>query len=82
VLKHAGRVHKPLHARRIAKTLQERKSPRMADTHHDTHQDPNAAPMRQQVREHFAAFHVAAAAVLGLVALAAGTVLGVVLAND
>lgn len=54
----------------------------MADTHHDTPQDPNVAPMRQQVRERFAAFHVAAAALLGLVAIAAGTVLGIVLAND
>ena len=54
----------------------------MADTHHDTPQDPNVAPMRQQVRERFAAIHVTEAALLGLIALAAGTVLGIVLAND
>ena len=54
----------------------------MADTHHGTPQDPNAAPMRQEVREKFATFQVAAAAVLGLIALGAGTVLGIVLAND
>ena len=54
----------------------------MADTHHDTPQDPDVAPMRQQVRERFATFHIAAATALGLIALAAGTVLGIVLAND
>jgi hypothetical protein len=54
----------------------------MADTDHDAHHDPDAAPMRQEVRDQFAAFHVTAAAFLALVALTAGIILGVVLAND
>jgi hypothetical protein len=44
--------------------------------------DPNAAPMHHDIREKFAVMHVAIAGALGVVAAAAGIILGIVLVND
>lgn len=44
--------------------------------------DPNAAPMRQDIRTQFAAAHMAIVAAMGVLAIGAGIVFGLLLAND
>ncbi len=44
--------------------------------------DPNAAPMHHEIDERFSTFHIAAAAILGVVALTLGAVFGMVFANN
>jgi len=53
----------------------------MADSHGE-HLDPNTSPLRQQVKEDFSAAAVSFAVALGVVAAAAGVILGIILAND
>ncbi len=52
------------------------------DTVADTHDDPNAAPMHHDIRPDFTSAQVTIAAVLGVVAIVAGIVFGVALANN
>lgn len=52
------------------------------DTHGHAPVDPNVAPMHHEIDEGFSSLHIAAAAILGIVALVLGSVLGVVLANN
>lgn len=56
----------------------------MADHHEDHHanQDPNAAPMHQDIVADFSFGTVLTATLLGLIAAAAGIVLGVSLINN
>ncbi|MBI5946528.1 MAG: hypothetical protein HY875_00125 [Chloroflexi bacterium] len=51
----------------------------MADPHA---QDPNAAPMHHEIKERFTNAQAAVSGILGAVAIIAGIVLGIVLAND
>ena len=44
--------------------------------------DPNAAPMHHEIRERFASVHVTIAAALGILAIVAGVLFGILLAND
>jgi hypothetical protein len=53
-----------------------------AEPHGHAPEDPNAAPMHHDIDENFSSFHIAAAAILGLLALVLGSVFGVVLANN
>jgi hypothetical protein len=53
----------------------------MAETH-TTAQDPDAAPMHLDVRERFTALQVTICAAAGAVAIIAGIVLGLVVANN
>lgn len=59
-----------------------------ADEHaaHDDHghgpEDPNASPLRGDVRDTFSTGAIAFCAVLGLVAIVAGTVIGLTVINN
>ncbi len=53
----------------------------MADTHATT-EDPNAAPMHHDIKEQFTRLQIAIAVSLGGIAIAAGIVFGLLLAND
>jgi hypothetical protein len=52
----------------------------MADSH--ANDDPNVAPMHHDIDEGFSSLQIGAAAILGVVAIILGIVLGVVLANN
>lgn len=45
-------------------------------------EDPNAAPMHHEIYERFTTIQIAIAVALGGIAIIAGIVLGLVLAND
>lgn len=53
---------------------------------HDDHghgpEDPNAAPMRSDVRDAFSPGAIAFCAILGVVAIVAGTVIGLTVINN
>lgn len=53
----------------------------MADTHGQT-PDPNAAPMHHEIKESFSTVDVTICIVLGLVAIAAGIISGLLFIND
>ncbi len=53
----------------------------MADTH-ATSEDPNAAPMHHDIKERFSQAQIALAVALGGIAIVAGVLFGLLLAND
>ncbi|MGE5595993.1 MAG: hypothetical protein ACM3S1_08165 [Hyphomicrobiales bacterium] len=53
-----------------------------ADGHHGHAEDPNAAPMHHDIQEQFSAFAVVLTGALLTIAIAAGIIFGLVLAND
>ena len=53
----------------------------MAETHGHA-PDPNSAPMHSEVKSNFSALQVTIAVLLGIAAIAAGIVSGVVFANN
>ncbi|MCC7366343.1 MAG: hypothetical protein IT303_18445 [Dehalococcoidia bacterium] len=53
-----------------------------ADAHHGHHDDPNAAPMHHDIVERFSGAMVGYMATLGVVAIVAGIVAGLLFAND
>jgi hypothetical protein len=53
----------------------------MADTHgHPA--DPDAAPMHSEVKESFSQLDVVICVALGLIAIAAGTICGIIFVNN
>lgn len=52
------------------------------DDHGHAPADPNAAPMHHDLKLDFTMAHAVIAATLGTVAIAAGIIFGIVLAND
>ena len=53
----------------------------MADSHGPA-PDPNAAPMHHEIKEQFSPVEVAICVVLGLAALVAGIVTGIIFVNN
>ena len=57
------------------------RSERVSETHATT-EDPNTAPMHHEIEQRFSRFQVAFGVGLGLVAIVAGVVAGLLLANS
>lgn len=56
--------------------------PHAADAHAAHHDDPNTAPMHHDIKEYFGTGQTVIAGALGLVAIAAGIIFGLIFTNS